>query len=397
MNMSDRKILSLLENTDLSEKKKGLKIAVASNSFSMLPNILKLASQKNLEISTDIRKALISLSKNCLHKRNKIGLQPFFISSAVTAINKYSPEYVNNLFLDLESQDDETIINSIVAIKYFAPEEKAREILNRLIKHTSNKVKATAVLHLGYTASKLNADIIGRYLKNSDNRIKSNAVEVIEQLNNKNLVPIISRLRKDNNNRVRANVLKAMFNLNKVDIKEDLKTMLVDDNELMRTSAVWVIGEIGSTDKTYFDMLRYVINDTSKLVKDNLIIVIKKNGNVPELEFLRVKLKDLLKGVLKTKIIKNSEISIEKIDRMEYLLFRLSGSVTFQTILSLKLRMEEIDNELSESIVVFDFGNVGYIDSSGVGLMVNFSKKCIKKTETYLFVIVHITSGNFFN
>ena len=83
-----------------------------------------------------------------------------------------------------------------------------RNIHLKGIKHISNKVKATAVLHLGYTASKLNADIIGRYLKNSDNRIKSNAVEVIEQLNNKNLVPIISRLRKDNNNRVRANVLK---------------------------------------------------------------------------------------------------------------------------------------------------------------------------------------------
>ena len=51
---------------------------------------------------------------------------------------------------------------------------------------------------------------------------------------------------------------------------------------------------------------------------------------------------DQLKEILKANIIKTTEVRLEKTEKPEYMLIKLTGSVSSVTCISLKLQLEEI-------------------------------------------------------
>ncbi|MFH1760564.1 MAG: HEAT repeat domain-containing protein, partial [bacterium] len=135
-------------------------------------------------------------------------------------------------------------------------------------------------------------NVLTEFIEDNNTRVRANTVEALESLENKNLTRVFLRFRKSQNNRVRGNIIKALFTLGELDLFSDLLEMLSHKDSLMRATAVWVIGEIGGFDRNFLQLLEPVLNNSCELLLNNLFLVLKKVGDIPEIEFLRKKLND---------------------------------------------------------------------------------------------------------
>jgi anti-anti-sigma factor len=378
----EKKILAQLSAADKDTQLHGVRQALEQRLYGLIKPVSRLITAKDEDVAESACAVALSLARGCVTDRNTLAAEPY-IQPAVECIRQYDASFIDDELEKLSGNNDAVLIDAIMVLRHFLDEHAARKALSRLMTHSSEKVRATAVLHMGMIASRTNVDVLTGFLKDSDNRVKANAVEVIEWLNRKSLLRALERFRADPNNRIRGNVLKALFSINREDVYADLEQMLRHDKPLMRTTAVWVIGEIGQEDHRYLNLLRIVQNDSYQLVRDNLRIAAKKVGDVPELEFLQGRLKEILKEDLKHTIIKRSGLDVETERKEQYLAIRLSGTISFSTVMALKLQLEEILKKEKE--LVLDFGEVSHIDSSGISLLVNLSKK-IEEKQGFIFV-----------
>jgi len=273
----------------------------------------------------------------------------------------------------------------MIVLKYFLAENKAKEIMRRFSKTPDDRIRATLVKHIGPVAAKGTPDLLNRFLSDKDDRVRANTIEALERLSSKRFIRVFSRFQSDKNNRVRANVIKTLFNLGERVHYSSLKEMLsFYDDPSMRISAVWAIGEIGQADKHCLELLNMVVKDTNEKLHGNLKLVLKKIGVVHELEFLRVKFKDDIKKQIKDKIIRTTELKMYQFKKEKYILIRLLGTITVDTFLSLRLRLQDLESENDNDIVI-DFTDVEYVDSSGASLLSNFAKKLDRKGR-FLFL-----------
>jgi PleD family two-component response regulator len=78
------------------------------------------------------------------------------------------------------------------------------------------------------------------------------------------------KYKRDRDNRVRANALRSLWNLGYKDIEGSLREMLRDEDPQMRSSAVWVIGEIGHKQTNFKEMLGLVEGDDDETVLESI-------------------------------------------------------------------------------------------------------------------------------
>jgi len=366
------KISDLLKSDDASLNEKGLRLAEGSNSPTLLKPLFLLARSNESKSSAAAGKLALKKAQGFL-KGNQGMPKASTVDISRQIIETLDPSFILHLNYNVESGSTDEIIEALILLKYFVNDSRSEDILKFCIRNPDKKVRATAVKHIGTIASKVNAEVLSKFLEDSDNRVKANAIEVFESLKNKYFTRILDRFRNDENNRIRANALKTLHILGDDTVINDLEKMLKSQNNLMRTSAVWVIGELGENDSELLALLHLVKNDDDKSVQNNLLILLKKMGNIPQVEFIKDSLKEVMKDKLKNELDGKTDLVVENSQNGDYTLFKLRGILTAQTILVFKRLAEEIIN--NEKIFVLDFSGLEYIDSSGVGFLINFQKK----------------------
>ncbi|MBF0432167.1 MAG: HEAT repeat domain-containing protein [Fibrobacteria bacterium] len=371
-----------LGSPEIDKQIQGIKLAgkyTDYNSISLISNIISSPDQTT---STLAKSTALALAKKCL-KDESDTLSQFVVSAAVQCINKFEPSYPEKLQATLGTNDVGNIINAITSLRHFLSEEQAAKVLNNILGHANNKIRASAVLHLGPLASKAKADLLSKFLDDSDNRVKANTIEVLEQSNNFAFIKIIEKFRKDENNRVRANALKALFNLGEKNIQKDVQSMLHDANPLIRSSAIWLLGELGRSAYFMLRLLEIVQHDEEDIIRQNLMLVLKKVGTAPQVDFLRVALKEDKRKEFTRNIINKKDLHITLTHTPHYIEIKTTGILTAQTILALKLKLDEIIK--TESKFVMDFKEMEYIDSSGIGLLINL-QKLLSPKKGFLYI-----------
>ncbi|MFH1761262.1 MAG: anti-sigma factor antagonist [bacterium] len=376
-------INQLLDSPSADMQIKGLKLLMEKQVYILIPRAVKLITSPEKIVADLARNVSLFLAESCM----KISYPPIpkaVYNAAAAVIKKLNPEFINKHNKALEGADSRAIIEAMIVLKYFIKPGRAADILEKFIKYPDERVRATAALHMGMVASQNGIDVLTRFIDDEDSRVRANTIEVLESLGNKNLVRVLSRFRKDNNNRVRGNAIKALFTLGERDLFVDIGEMLAHKEPLMRITAVWVIGEIGGFDKMYLPLLEGVVDDNNELLQKNLSIVVKKVGNIPEIEFLKKKLTVLEQAELKARIERNAEINVLGENRNHYFMCRLNGNIIVDTVLPLRIKLQSF-NVTNRKQLVFDLKNIEYIDSSGVALLVNISKE-IDKNKGRFFI-----------
>ncbi len=374
-------LVEILSSENKEEIQKGLEQLAESSQYLFLPRTVRLMSHPDRGVSSLAQKISIQLSEHCVKERKKI-VSKDLIALSVQIVKKFRPQFVDILQRQIAVQDTDVVIDGLIALKYFLRPDRAKIMLDSFSRNPDPKARATAILHLGRTVGSIGIGVLTQYVEDKDSRVRANAIEVLEMLHNKKLVSIIGRFRNDNNNRVRANVLKALFTLGEREgIAEDLKAMLTHPEPLMRTSAVWVIGEIGTTDKGYLPLLKLVTQDEDRLLKNNLLIVLKKVGDLPELDFLKERMQN---EIVLAKMIQHADIQLEQTRKKNYLLLKISGQFTMDKILSLKLRMDQV-SLASVKHLVFDFTGIEFINNNAVAFLTNLTQRLDEKRITVYF------------
>lgn len=382
MNVIDRRIVGQLASDDRETRIRGLRDAAARLRYWVLPEVLTLTSDPDTEVGELAKETAVGIAQEIVRERRR----PFsdeLATAAVTSIRRFDSGFVEHHLNWLQGNDADRIVEAVFVVRHFANEATARRVLARFISHPDKRVRATVVLHMGTLASRNSADVLTGYMSDGDNRVKANAVEVIERLKNPTLARILRRFRRDKNNRVRANVLKALHTLIGENIMGDLERMLLDDNPLMRTSAVWVIGEVGAEARRYLSLLSLVVDDEYELLRDNIRIAVRKVGRVPELKQIRRKIAEQDRLTLRKKIAGGSDVEVQTVDRGSYMLAKIAGTMKASTAPSMRIRLEELLHHDGE--IVLDLGGVDYIDSSGIALLINMTKRV--RTKEHLMYI----------
>lgn len=375
-------IPALLNSNDMHLQLQGIRLALNTRSYFLLPHLIKLSCSEIVQVAEAANNTAMDLAEICLLETEQ-QIPETVLHTAVDLVKKLNPAFIANLNKQLETGSDEEVKKALLVIKHFITEKKAEDLLRKLSKHQDPSIRATAVLHLGNLAARINTDILSRYLEDDNHRVRANTIEILGNLENKFYIRILKRYRNDPHHRVRANTLLSLYKLGELDIKDDFQMMLFDTNSSLRSSAVWAIGEIGQTAPYFLRLLDSIKNDTSEMVKAQLLVVLKKLGQLPELEFLRESLKEELKLQLKNSIVHKKNLNITQNSTEYYLKLSLSGILTAQTVLAIKLLLDELISK--ENRFVLDITDIEYIDSSGVGLLVNFNK-IVKKKHGFMYL-----------
>ncbi|MFC1585219.1 HEAT repeat domain-containing protein [Fibrobacterota bacterium] len=376
-------IISLLNSGDPVRQIQGINRAQQKESFFHILQILKLLSSENKSVSEAAFSCILYLAHQCLLPGNQHALPEAVINTAVKIIQKLDQKYIRRMEQLLRTGKTEKIIEALIVMKFFIPQKRAKELLQRFLKHPDKKIRATAVMHMGGLALQVSADDLIGYLEDSDNRVKANAIEVLEELDSQKFINILNRFRADENNRVRANSLKALFSLGERNIKDDFKFMLMDTNDLMRASAVWALGEIGKKDPSFLKLLEVVKDDKEQIVIRNLVLASRKVGDVPDLAFLKVAVPETQQREPAPKTGRGTFLNIQQDCRDNYIELKLEGAVNDKTFPSLKQALDEAAEKSPK--LVLDASEVEYIDNTGVELLHETHTR-LKEKEGFLYL-----------
>jgi anti-anti-sigma factor len=274
-------------------------------------------------------------------------------------------------------------MKALTQAKYFITKREAEDLLVHFISHPDSKLRATAVMHLGGVATRIDIDALSGFLEDSDNRVKANAIEVLDDLQEKQFIKLLNRFRQDANNRVRANALKALYNLGELDVKEDIRFMLMDPNPLMRASAVWVLGEIGTRAFYHLELLKLVMDDKDELVHKNLKLVLKKAGDIPQVEFLRDALEEPAdtNGEFQSDL--SSKLSVQERFYEPYCELILRGPLIARN----QQKLEEVFSKAVEmdTKLILNFEQVGFIDDAGMRVLTD-TNNIIKNKSGFMYI-----------
>jgi anti-anti-sigma factor len=377
-------ISGLLKSEKRDDQLRGLQLLLQNPDAEQLPLVLKLSKLADPDLSKLAGMASLQLSKSAILERGRKVSAPV-IKTAVSLIKTQAPDFIKSLLAQIEDINVETVVSAMMAVRYFISIDKAEEFLRRFSKIPANKVRATLVRHIGSVAAERSPEMLNRFLDDADPRVRANTIEMMEQVGNKHYQRIMARFRGDAHHRIRANAVKAAFSMGDRTYLKSLEEMLAQyDKPAMQISAVWVIGEIGSVSKDSLGLLKLVVESKNEAIRAQLKKVLEKVGMVPELEYLRGFIKEDIKNQIKSNIIRNTGLKIESHQKPKYLVFVLWGSLTVETMLSLRFSIEDLEKKGGAKIAL-DFERVEYVDSTGAALLTNFSK-ALEKKGGFLFI-----------
>jgi|GEM_PF-654242 len=369
-------VSSLLQSNDIDLQIQGIRLAVKTQDFLHLPQLIKLSTSLEPETAEAATQAAVLLAQSCI-KETHCKCPETIVQAAIEIVKNLAPEFIQELHAHLNSSQADLVRHTLISIKHFVNERKAEEILTLMKSQPDPTLRATAIQHLGYIASRRSPDILMHYLQDTEPRVLASTIDIFGKVGNQFHTQLILPFKNSVHPRIRANALKTLFMLGYTDLKDDFLAMLGSKESSMRASAVWAIGEVGSLASYYLKLLENVKSDTSEAVRNQLFLILKKLSAEHDLEFLREALHDDLKISLRTQHSRKNTLTASQVRGQAYTLIKLSGSCTTQTLLSIKVLLEELAQK--EKHFILDLDGVDYIDSTGVGLLLNFHKTLRKK------------------
>lgn len=109
-----------------------------------------------------------------------------------------------------------------------------------------DRIRATIVTLLGEVGNATLKSVFLKALQDPNARVRANAVEALSSIcEGKELAQILAHCLKDRNNRVRANALAGLVRLGVKQAEPLVHEMAHHQNPRYRSSAAWVLGEVG--------------------------------------------------------------------------------------------------------------------------------------------------------
>lgn len=156
-----------------------------------------------------------------------------------------------------------TMQTKLEVIQAFQGAEPAAifDFLKRTGAHESNvdRIRATIITLLGEVKNPTLRGVFVKALSDRNARVRANAVEALSEIcEGKELLKVLVHCLNDRNNRVRANALRGLIQLGVKQAEPLVHEMAHHHNPRYRSSAAWILGEVGHAipqGRTWLDQL----------------------------------------------------------------------------------------------------------------------------------------------
>ncbi len=151
---------------------------------------------------------------------------------------------------------------------------------------SEDRIRATVVSLLARLRNPTLKSVFFKALQDTTPRVRANAVEALDGVcEGKELVAALATLAKDRSNRVRANAIRSLLALGVRQAEPLLHEMIHHQNPRYRSSAAWVLGEVGDRVSNGRELLERLAQDA-----DNNVIyrAQQSTGRLPPAPSLRI-------------------------------------------------------------------------------------------------------------
>jgi len=132
-------------------------------------------------------------------------------------------------------------------------------LLKALEREDDPAVISEVIAALGKVSDASRIPVLMRFLQHVDLRVQANAIEALAAMGTVEVIPAIEPFLRSSDNRVKANAAVACWVGGSLDVVNHLREMLDNPNQKQRSSAIYAIGEVGTSLSQLANVPRYLL------------------------------------------------------------------------------------------------------------------------------------------
>lgn len=132
-------------------------------------------------------------------------------------------------------------------------------LLKSLEREDDPAVISEVIAALGHVCDSSRIPVLMRFLQHVDLRVQANAIESLAAIGTVEVIPAIEPFLRSSDNRVKANAAVACWVGGSLDVVHNLREMLDNPNQKQRSSAIYAIGEVGTSLSRLDNVPRYLL------------------------------------------------------------------------------------------------------------------------------------------
>lgn len=210
----------------------------------------------------------------------RLGDEAYIAEAAVGLLGRIAtPGAYALLRKTYQDKQDVHVRLQVIQAYQSAPQGSVLEFLQVSRAHESedDRIRATVVALLATYRNATLKPVFFKALRDDNARVRANAVEALTSIcSGEELLQVLARFTKDRSNRVRANAIKGLLDVGVHQAEGLLHEMAHHRNPRYRSSAAWVLGEVGHRVSNGVAWLRQLAEDADNNVTYRAEMAVKK-------------------------------------------------------------------------------------------------------------------------
>jgi len=257
-------ILASLDAEDPQARVKAVVLLVRSKDKRAIPFLERAASDdENPQVRYYARKGIQFILQNTVPEPSSGEPERRKPTAPIIDLQALSPEQVEQKLAD---PDQWTRLQIVRAIDLAKADQFVFHLIERLGIEENRQVLSALLMAVGALGGEHVAEAILPFLKDDDPRVRANAIEAVDAIGDSSVLVHLIPFLRDPDNRCRANAVLALRKYGRVNVFKTLEGMLCSKEVWMQDSATFVLGRMGSGNRT-FELLDLALNSDYLVVR----------------------------------------------------------------------------------------------------------------------------------
>ncbi len=194
---------------------------------------------------------------------------------------KMNERFAEDLVRDLPILDEDEKLRNVEIVAFLADEPRIRHVLEQLLSHDDDKVRATAARAIEKLGDAERVAALLPLLRDEDSRVRANAIEELpDQVEETGIIALLTQSAGSRHNRERANAISKLLGLGLRQHERDLEEMLGSPDPWVRASGLWALSQ--SEAPALVERARDGLADPSPAVRRMALAALGRHAPVEE-------------------------------------------------------------------------------------------------------------------
>ncbi|MBE7560015.1 HEAT repeat domain-containing protein [bacterium] len=274
------KLLQLLREGD-SELTVGVCAYLeARGTFEMVRDVTPFFSSDEERVRRAALAAVFRISRDYLLDRYD-RLKPSARADLARFLLKMNERFAEELVARLDAMEEDERLRNVEIVTLIADEPRVRRVLEALLAHPDEKVRATATAALANLVGDDKLAVLRPLLSDPDSRVRANAIqELPDDAADAEIRALLAESARSEHNRERANAISKLLAMGAREHESDLLEMLESPDPWVRASGLWALSRSRAPD--LLSHARAGLSDPSPAVRRMALLALGVHAPVDE-------------------------------------------------------------------------------------------------------------------